>query len=593
MVSAGKVEVFIDADSSGLERGLRRAGAVAAQAAAAIGAAMAVGIGLAIREAANAEEISSKFDAVFRDSADSVREWARVTADATARSSIAFEQYLSAFQDTFVPLGLARDEAAAFSQTLTQLAVDLASFNNESEPETVRALQSALVGNHETVRRYGVIINEAGIEQELLNMGILGGKDAATAAQVAMARLNIIMAGTADAQGDAARTSDSLTNQTRAFQAELRDTAVAIGEAFMPAARDMLQWARDMLPAVEDVGVALGNLASGASGGVAGELGPEGAAVAARDAFKAAQDELRRLERQDRAETSRGGSFIGRLLGENPEGTIQEARRQVEVTRRLLEEANRLRDVFRGTIPGRGEGGVIPRQRPHRGISDTEEAAKAERRHEVAIIEKNEALQASAQAAADNARAFAGYLDAMQEATDAERANAAANIEATKLKAEAMAESLNRFRIDATQAGEMVTGAIGGAFDKMARGVKVTFRDLAQEIMAIFARIAFNNLIAGPVSQFASNLFGGGGGGIGGAIAGALGTTATAAAVAPSAKGGASSQTIINIDAKYASQGTAEMIVAKIQEAAPALIQQSSNVAVQTMNQTQRARSAF
>jgi len=586
-IEAGAVKVSIGVDASGLNSGLRDAarrmdraaggmsdslaevGRTARRVGAIIGAAMAAGIGLAIREAANAEEISSKFDAVFRDSADSVREWARVTADATARSSIAFEEYLSTFQDTFVPLGFARAEAAEFSQTLTQLAVDLASFNNESEPETVRALQSALVGNHETVRRYGVIINEAGIEQELLNMGIRGGKDAATAAQVAMARLNIIMAGTSDAQGDAARTSDSLTNQWKALTAELRDSAVAIGQSFMPAARVMLSWARDMVPILERVGVALGNA-----------LNTFGRQFA-QDQFSA--NTVTQIDSEIAALTQTIDSYWESIRGGGRRtiafGPLRSFLGADEVER-LAAQGNITSTSGQLEIVGL--------------LQKRIEALTAAREGLSAATEDDTATTTGNTAAANlNLDAIVAEKDWLDELAQARGAEADAAIEAMKAKNVEMAESLTRFTIDAQQAGDMVTGAIGGAFDKMARGVKVTFRDLAQEILAIFARIAFNNLIAGPVSQFASNLFGGGGGGIGGAIAGALGTTASAAAVAPSAKGGASSQTIINIDAKYASQGTAEMIVAKIQEAAPALIKQSSNVAVQTMNQTQRARSAF
>ena len=73
----------------------------------------------------------------------------------------------STVQDTFVPLGFARNEASDLSVQLTKLAVDVASFNNASDTETMRAFQSAIVGNHETVRRFGIVITEATLQQEL------------------------------------------------------------------------------------------------------------------------------------------------------------------------------------------------------------------------------------------------------------------------------------------------------------------------------------------------------------------------------------------------------------------------------------------
>ena len=48
-----------------------------------------------------------------------------------------------------------------------------------SEPETIDLLTSAIVGNHEAVRRFGVVITESTLKQELLEAGIEGGVEAA------------------------------------------------------------------------------------------------------------------------------------------------------------------------------------------------------------------------------------------------------------------------------------------------------------------------------------------------------------------------------------------------------------------------------
>lgn len=241
---------------------MRRSFSLVQVAAGAAFAAVSAGIVASIREAANVEEIESKFEAVFRNLSDETREWSETTADAVNRSAISLREYASTLQDTFVPLGFAREEAAALSRQVTELGIDLASFNNQAEPETIDLLTSALVGNHEAVRRFGVVITEATLQQELMNMGIRDGADAATQQERAQARLNIILASTADAQGDAARTADSMTNRYRGFTSEVRDSAVAIGVSFMPAAEDALNFFDDILPKIEAVGVALGDTAS-------------------------------------------------------------------------------------------------------------------------------------------------------------------------------------------------------------------------------------------------------------------------------------------------------------------------------------------
>ena len=201
-----------------------------------------LGIGAAfVKAAADAEETNSKFNTVFRNQADAVRDWAREFGDATGRSTIETVKFLASVQDLFVPLGLAREEATVLSKSVVTLATDMASFNNLPTKDVLRDIQSALVGNVETVRKYGVVLNAATVEQELLNMGIEGGNKAATAAEKALARYNLIVAGTADAQGDAVRTADSFTNRFIALKSSIIDLAQSFGEILIPAVQKMVE----------------------------------------------------------------------------------------------------------------------------------------------------------------------------------------------------------------------------------------------------------------------------------------------------------------------------------------------------------------
>jgi hypothetical protein len=206
-----------------------------------------------LKVASDVEESQSKFLAVFKDQADAANRWAEEHAKAVNRSKYDLMGYMVAVQDTFVPLGFAREEAADFSKQLTKLAVDLASFNNASEPETIQLLTSALVGNHDAVRRFGVIITETTLKQELLAMGIDGTTRAATEMDKVVARLNIIMRSTTDAQGDAARTSDSLANQWKALKGDLQELAVGLGQELMPVAKEVIASIRDLVKSFKDL----------------------------------------------------------------------------------------------------------------------------------------------------------------------------------------------------------------------------------------------------------------------------------------------------------------------------------------------------
>ena len=65
-----------------------------------------LGIGVAfVKAASDAEETNAKFNTVFREQADTVREWAREYSVSVGRSTIENIGFLASVQDLFVPLG--------------------------------------------------------------------------------------------------------------------------------------------------------------------------------------------------------------------------------------------------------------------------------------------------------------------------------------------------------------------------------------------------------------------------------------------------------------------------------------------------------
>lgn len=195
----------------------------------------------AVDFASHVEEAQAKSSVVFGRFTDKIRSDLKEFADEVGRSEFQLEEMAASVQDTFVPMGVARGEAADLSVQLAKLATDVASFNNASDVETMRNFQSALVGNHETVRRYGVVITESALQQELFRMGITKSKDEVTAAEKIQARLNLIMAGTTDAQGDAARTATSYANQVKRMESELDRLRKQVGEKLMPVFLSFVQ----------------------------------------------------------------------------------------------------------------------------------------------------------------------------------------------------------------------------------------------------------------------------------------------------------------------------------------------------------------
>lgn len=242
-VQAGRSFISVDLEGSKrVEKALRKLSAkmqsigsgIASigKASVAIGAGILGAFAAPVKAASDLEETMNKFNVVFGDSATLVKAWGDEYARQVGRSKRQVADFLASSQDLLVPLGLDPKAAEETSKQLTKLSVDLASFNNMADADTMRDLQAALTGSGEVMKKYGVIVSEAAVKQELLDQG-LDPKNV-TEAQKAMARLDIIMRGTTAAQGDAERSAGSFANQMKALWANAENIAGALGERITP-----------------------------------------------------------------------------------------------------------------------------------------------------------------------------------------------------------------------------------------------------------------------------------------------------------------------------------------------------------------------
>lgn len=242
-IRAGRAFVELFADDSKLRQGLNRAsrsmknfsakvGQIGATVFAA-GGAMAAAFVQPVKAASDLGEATSKLDAVFGDSAEAVKRWGDETATQIGMSKREIREFLGGAQDLLVPVGVDPKTATETSKSLVQLAADLGSFNNRDTADVMGDLQSALVGSSETMLKYGVIVNQAAVNQRLLDQGI--NPKSATDAQKVMARYGIILEGTTAAQGDFARTSGGLANRTKTLRSSLENLSSEVGSTLTPA----------------------------------------------------------------------------------------------------------------------------------------------------------------------------------------------------------------------------------------------------------------------------------------------------------------------------------------------------------------------
>lgn len=148
--------------------------------------------------------------------------------------------YMATIQSLGTSFGLASDKAYILSKNLTQLAYDEGSYWNKDVAETFTAMSSAISGEIEPIRRLGIDLTQARLQQELLALGFNKQVSSLSQADKAVLRYIAIMKQTANVQGNLAQTIQSPANQIKILKAQLDMLAKSVGSLLYPALKSIL-----------------------------------------------------------------------------------------------------------------------------------------------------------------------------------------------------------------------------------------------------------------------------------------------------------------------------------------------------------------
>jgi hypothetical protein len=206
----------------------------------------------AIQAASDLGENTSKIKVIFGDAGKAVTDFAKTAAREIGQSQNQVLAAAGTFGTFGKAAGLAGTELSNFTTDFITLSADLASFNNTTPDEAINAIGSALRGEAEPLRKFGVLLNDATLKSAALELGIYSGNGALTAQQKILAAQKVIYEQTSDAQGDFVRTSDGLANQQRILSAQIENVKTKIGEALLPAFSKLVKFLNDFaVPALD------------------------------------------------------------------------------------------------------------------------------------------------------------------------------------------------------------------------------------------------------------------------------------------------------------------------------------------------------
>lgn len=292
-----------------------------------IGAGLVAGGGVALTALARLGQGASAVNeqiaggtVVFREQAKEVETWSRGLASSFGIAQRTALTFSNNFGSMFVGLGIARDEAADMSRTLIELSADLASFKDIAggPEEVLERLRSGLAGEAEPLRNLGIFLNEAAVGAKAMELGIAGAGDKLTEAQKIQARYALILEQSSLAQGDFARTSDSLANSQRTAAAEAENAKNAFGQgvvgpmtAATKAIGGTVRALGELSPEIASTVGTIATIGAATAVGVGGLALLAGGAVKAKAALAGAEGGLNNFGRAARGLGVAGGAAAG------------------------------------------------------------------------------------------------------------------------------------------------------------------------------------------------------------------------------------------------------------------------------------------
>jgi hypothetical protein len=199
----------------------------------------------AIKFASDLEEATAKASTVFTESSQRIQREAQNLDDAFSEAT--FLDTAGTFGALLQSMGLTEQAAADLSIEWLKLSQDMASFHNTKPEEALGAIQSALAGEFEPLKRYGVLLNQARLEQKALELGIYDGVGALDAQGRTLALNAILFEDQEKVVGDFARTADGFANSSRIMLANFEDAMAQLGEQLLPIATEAVQVFSDMV----------------------------------------------------------------------------------------------------------------------------------------------------------------------------------------------------------------------------------------------------------------------------------------------------------------------------------------------------------
>lgn len=215
-----------------------------------------------VQEAGDLEQSVGAVDAVFKESAAQMHQWAATASTSVGISKNEYNQFASVLGSMLKNAGTPMEQLGDKTNKLITLGADLASMYGGTTADAIEAISAALRGEMDPIERYGISLNDAMLTQEGLRLGIQKTGGSFDTQQKQLIVQSLLFKQSADAQGNFYRETDTYQHKTQVLAAQWKDLSAQIGERFLPAAGMVAEWLSTQgLPLFDSFATSIANVA--------------------------------------------------------------------------------------------------------------------------------------------------------------------------------------------------------------------------------------------------------------------------------------------------------------------------------------------
>lgn len=188
----------------------------------------------AIKAASDLEQSVGGTEAVFKEAANQIGDFAKTSAQAVGLSENEFRNFTTLIGGQLKRMTGDIDFAATKSIELSKVGADLAATYGGTTKEAMEAFSAALRGEADPAERFNLNLKVSAVNAKAVELGLAKSELAVSDAAKAQATYALIMDQASDAIGQFNRETDSAAHKQQVATAEIENAKAALGEGLLP-----------------------------------------------------------------------------------------------------------------------------------------------------------------------------------------------------------------------------------------------------------------------------------------------------------------------------------------------------------------------